>query len=237
MIRRTCFPSTLRLMPVIHESTSVNSKPSLDAMTWSVQATAPVSVTSMRVRLRSRAKRIKPVTQSAVYSTARGKLPSPACGPITISMLGKPSTKMPRKVWGPSCHFSFSDAPHVDAVEGAGDRVKARRIDDDVEFVFCVARLDAGRGDALDRRLVDVDELDVRLVIDLVVAAFERHSAGAETVVLRDQLLGDLRILDPLADLARDEIGDQRVCLAVHQDVAEIAHPDAETGLAVKLLP
>jgi hypothetical protein len=28
---------TLRLMPVIHESTSVNSKPSLDAMTWSVQ--------------------------------------------------------------------------------------------------------------------------------------------------------------------------------------------------------
>src|SRR5271163_830929 len=44
MIRRTCFPSTLRLMPVIHESTSVNSKPSLDAMTWSVQAAAPAAV-------------------------------------------------------------------------------------------------------------------------------------------------------------------------------------------------
>ena len=97
--------------------------------------------------------------------------------------------------------------------------------------------LDAVRGDALDRRLVDVDELDVGLVVDLEVAALERHAAGAEAVVLRDQLLGHGRVLDALADLARDEIGDQRVGLAVDQDVAEIAHPDAKTGLAVELLP
>src|SRR5271165_1707439 len=121
--------------------------------------------------------------------------------------------------------------PVIDAVKGAGQRVETGRVDYDVEFVLGVAGLDAGRRYARDRRLVDVDELDVGLVVDLVVAALERHTAGAKAVVLRDQLLGDGRVLDPLADLARDEIGDQRVGLAVHHDVAEIAHPDAETGL------
>src|SRR5262249_52271229 len=100
-----------------------------------------------------------------------------------------------------------------------------------------IAGFDTGRSDALNRRLVDVDELDVGLVVDLEVAAFERHAAGAEAVVLRDQLLGHRRVLDPLVDLARDEIRDQRIGLAIHQDVAEIAHPDAETRLVVKLLP
>src|SRR6266851_3655197 len=129
------------------------------------------------------------------------------------------------------------DAPDVDAVETAGDRVEAGRVDDDIEFVLGIAGLDAGRGDALDRRLGDVDQFDIRLVIDLEVAAFEGYPAGAETVVLRDQRLGDDRVLDALTDLAREKIGDQRVGLAVHQDVAEIAHPDAEAGLTVKLLP
>src|SRR5580700_871444 len=84
---------------------------------------------------------------------------------------------------------------------------------------------------------VDVDDLDVGLVVDLEVAALERHASGAETVVLRDQLLGRGRVLDALADLAGDEIGDQPVGLAVDQDVAEIAHPDPKAGLAVELLP
>src|SRR3984893_10801955 len=129
------------------------------------------------------------------------------------------------------------DAPDVDAVETAGDRVEAGRVNDDVEFVLGAAGLDAGRGDAFDRRLGDVDQLDVGLVVDLEVAAFERYPAGAEAMIFRDQLLGDDRVLNPLADLAGDEIRDQRVRLAVHQDVAEIAHPDAEPGLAVELLP
>src|SRR5216683_1815505 len=129
------------------------------------------------------------------------------------------------------------DAPDIDAVETAGDRIEAGRVNDDVEFVLGVAGLDAGRSDALDRRLGDVDQLDVGLVVDLEVAAFERYPAGAEAVVFRDQLFGDRRVLDAPADLAGDEIRDQRVGLAVNQDIAEIAHPDAETGLAVELLP
>src|SRR4029453_11917027 len=63
------------------------------------------------------------------------------------------------------------------------------------------------------------------------------HAARAEAVIFRDQLLGDRLILDPLADLAREELRDQLVGLAVHQDVAEIAHPDAEPGFTVELLP
>jgi hypothetical protein len=60
------------------------------------------------------------------------------------------------------------DAPDIDAVEAAGDRVEPGRVDDDVELVFGVARFDADRRDALDRRLVDVNELDVGLIVDLV---------------------------------------------------------------------
>src|SRR5262249_34926897 len=129
------------------------------------------------------------------------------------------------------------DPADVDTVEGAGDRVKAGRVDDDVERVFGVAGLDAGWGDAFDWRLGDVDQLDVGLVVDLEVAAFERHAAGAKAVVFRDQPLGYDRVFDALADLAGNEIRDQRVGLAVHQDIAEIPHPDPEAGLAVELLP
>src|SRR5207253_6249381 len=74
-------------------------------------------------------------------------------------------------------------------------------------------------------------------VVHLEIAAFERYPTRAEAVICRDQLRGDRRIRDPLADLAREELRDQCVGLAVHQDVAEVAHPDAETGFAVALLP
>src|SRR5262249_6999041 len=125
----------------------------------------------------------------------------------------------------------------VDAVKGTGDRVKPGRVDDDVKRVFVVAGLHTGRGDALDRGLVDVDQLDVGLVVNLVVATLERHAAGAKAVVFWDQLFGDRRVLDPLADFSREKIRDQAVGAAVDQDVAEIAHPDTKTGLAIELLP
>ena len=102
--------------------------------------------------------------------------------------------------------------------------------------VFRIAGPDAGRRDALDRRFVDVDQSDVGLVVDLVIVRLERQAAGAEAMVLRDQLVGHRRVLDPLADLARDEIRDQRVGLAIDQDVAKIGLPDAEAGLGVELL-
>ena len=55
-------------------------------------------------------------------------------------------------------------------------------------------------------------------------------------MVLRDQFLGDLLVLDALANLAGDEVAQQGVGLLVDQHVAEIALPDAEPLLAIKLL-
>ena len=94
-----------------------------------------------------------------------------------------------------------------------------------------------GRRDPLDRRRADVDQPHVRLVVDLVVLGLERHPARAEAVVLRDQPLGRRRVLHPLADLARHEVGEQGVGLAVGEYVAEVALPHAEALRAVELLP
>src|SRR5206468_12615298 len=90
--------------------------------------------------------------------------------------------------------------------------------------------------DPLDRRLPEVDEVHVRLVVHLVVAALERHPARAEAVVGRDQLVRDSRVLHALPDLPTHELGDGGVGLLVDQHVAEVPHPDAEAGLAVELL-
>ena len=54
--------------------------------------------------------------------------------------------------------------------------------------------------------VVDIDKLDIRLVVDFVIAGFEWHAPRAESMVFRDQLFGDDRIVDALPDLARDEI-------------------------------
>jgi hypothetical protein len=55
-------------------------------------------------------------------------------------------------------------------------------------------------------------------------------------VVLRRQFVGKHRILDALADLAPHEVGDRRVRIPIDQQVAEIAHPERKSGLAVALL-
>src|SRR3546814_13690089 len=87
------------------------------------------------------------------------------------------------------------------------------------------------------RRLVDVDEQYVVLVVDLEIPALQRQAARAEAVIPGDQLVGDLRIPDALADLAGDEFADEGVRFLVDQNVAEIAHPDAETRFGIQLLP
>src|SRR3546814_14940124 len=55
------------------------------------------------------------------------------------------------------------------------------------------------------RRLVDVDEQYVVLVVDLEIPALQRQAARAEAVIPGDQLVGDLRNPDALAALAGDE--------------------------------
>ena len=88
--------STLRLMPVIQESISLDKSPTPSDLTWSVHDCTPSGVASMRVMSCSRAWLSMSVTHSTLYSMLRGMLPSAVCGPICIIMLGKPSTMMPR---------------------------------------------------------------------------------------------------------------------------------------------
>ena len=106
---------------------------------------------------------------------------------------------MPSSVRGPSGPFLLQrhavDAADIDVVERAGDRVEAGRIDDHIELVISVGGPDAVRRDALDRRFVQIDEFDVRLVVDLEIAAFQRHPARAKAVIFGDQLLRDRRSL------------------------------------------
>src|SRR6202035_2381782 len=90
------------------------------------------------------------------------------------------------------------------------------------------------RRDALDRRLRDVDQLDIVAVIDLVIEGLERQAARAKAVILRDQLFRDGLVLDALADFSRDEIADGRIRISVDQDVPKIALPDAEAALAIE---
>ena len=56
-------------------------------------------------------------------------------------------------------------------------------------------------------------------------------------MIFRDQLLGNCRVLHPLADFARDEITDQRIGLGVGQDIAVIRLPDAKARFGVALFP
>src|SRR5436309_868664 len=125
MIRRTCFPSTLRLMPVIHESTSVNSKPSLAARTWSVQALAPAAVASMRVRARSPREADQPGHPiRAVFGGAR-EVAEPGMRAHhhqhVRKAIDQDAEKGLRPVLPPLLQRHPVDAADVDAVESAGD--------------------------------------------------------------------------------------------------------------------
>ena len=115
-----------------------------------------------------------------------------------------------------------ADALDVDLVEGAGDGVEAGGIDDDVEVVVALGRAQARFGDAHERRLADVDQLDVGPVVGLEIARLHRHALHAEAVIARDQLLGDLGILDPPADALGDVLGELGVGLLVGEDLAEV---------------
>ena len=94
------------------------------------------------------------------------------------------------------------------------------------------ARLDPALGHAQDRRLAQVDEVHVRLVVHLEVAGHERRPLLAEAVVLGDQLVRRLRILDDAPDLAGDELAPLRVRRAVEHQVAVVAGELREAGAA-----
>lgn len=110
---RTHLPSILVLTPVIQEFTSFDSSPWPNDFTWSVQALTPSALASIRVSPLSWACFNTPVTHSTLYSMLRGILPNAVCGPISIAILGKPSTITPSEVSGPAFQRSLRRRPFI----------------------------------------------------------------------------------------------------------------------------
>ena len=69
------------------------------------------------------------------------------------------------------------------AVRLSGAGIEAGREDDDVEWDLALGRADPVRSDALDRRRAEVDEVDVRSVVDVEVPVFERDTPCAESMI------------------------------------------------------
>lgn len=90
---------------------------------------------------------------------------------------------------------------------------------------------------ALNRVLIDVHELHVRLVKRLIVPAFKRHSSCAKAMVFWDEFLGDDRVVDALSDLVRDKVREEFVRCFVRVDVIVVAEPLSKTGGRVEVLP
>src|SRR5262249_23510653 len=107
------------------------------------------------------------------------------------------------------------------AQQRAGAEVEASRPDDDVELLLAVGRLDAARGQTKDRRLAEVDELDVRPVEDLVVARHEWRSFLTETIA-RDQLRRRFGIIDDAPNLLGEEMAPRRVRVVIEEQVGVV---------------
>src|SRR5208283_1281967 len=117
----------------------------------------------------------------------------------------------------------------------SADRVKPSGVDDDVEVVLLVTRLDARGVDALDRRFANVNQQHVGAVELLVIATLERDALGAKRMVLRHQLLRDDGIFDARANLVTDELGEVLVRLTIRHNVVEIGEPFRKSWLRPQL--
>ncbi|MBA7638652.1 hypothetical protein ES703_46308 [subsurface metagenome] len=130
-----------------------------------------------------------------------------------------------------------ADAADIDQVVGAGDGIEAGGVDDNVELVVARRRAQALLGDAHQRRLADVDEMNVVAVIGFEIIRLQRQPLHTKAVIFRNQLLRDLRVLHPAADAVGDILGQLRVGRLVHKNLAEIGQPDAKPGLVIELVP
>src|SRR5215469_10299948 len=74
---RVCLPSTFRLMPLIHESISLDSSPTPSDLTWSVHDVTPALVAAMRVTPCLRAKRTADACAGVEHAHAQAKFAQP----------------------------------------------------------------------------------------------------------------------------------------------------------------
>lgn len=108
-------------------------------------------------------------------------------------------------------HLDAVIADEVDRVEGTSYGVEAGCVDEHVEFVLLVRRLDALFGDAFYRCLEQIDQVHVLAIVGFVIERLHWYTPRTKPVILRDQRLCRRGIVDPLSDLFGDEIRDKGV--------------------------
>src|SRR5690606_21981768 len=114
-------------------------------------------------------------------------------------------------------------AGDVQSQKRAGHGIEAGGEHDGVDVEVAVGRFYAGRGDASDPAVGDVDERDVVAIERLVVVGVYRWTLGPVRVAGRAEHLGDDRIVDDVANLAADELGRGLVGAFVEKQVVKAA--------------
>ena len=128
-------------------------------------------------------------------------------------------------------------APNIHAVVRARHTIKAGREDQDIKSKILGAGSDAVRRDAFDRGFIDVHQAHIGLVIDLIVAAFQRQAPGTEAVILGDELFRNGGVLHSLADLARHEVTGKRIGVLIGEHISEVTDPNAKARFGIELFP
>src|SRR5208283_87334 len=126
-------------------------------------------------------------------------------------------------------------ATNIHPQQFAGEAMEARLINDHVELVQSARGFDAARGDPLDGRFAQIDQLDVIEVEGLVVIFFAGTPLRAERM-FRDQFLGYRGIRHALANLLREELGNFIGTLLGHEGVTVIAEPQREAATIIQHL-
>ena len=105
--------------------------------------------------------------------------------------------------------------PNIDLIECTGKRVEASGIHNDIELERPIGRVNAGRCYAHYWRFGGIHELYVVAVIRLEVTGLERHTLNTEAVVFRNQFLGNVGIVNPLANTISDISKNSKVILVI----------------------
>ena len=129
---------------------------------------------------------------------------------------------------GPSAHFSRSDRPSTPRMSMASSApvMASKPVAKTMlssSYSASAVRRPCWR-DRLDRHAPGIDQGHVVAVEGLVVAGVEAQALGADRVVAWREQLGDLRVVDDLADLGAHELGGGVVGLPVGGQVAERPH-------------
>src|SRR5215469_5178833 len=127
---------------------------------------------------------------------------------------------------------------NVDAGQAARQEIEPRRQNENVELDFPVLRLDTRRGHSFDWGLDEVDNLDVRLIVRLVIVLLQGRPLNAERMqwLHRRKFLRDRGILDSRAHLVAPERIGGIVGLLVAQYVLVGADPGEEAAPVPQIL-